>query len=141
MGSWKIIAILWPRTSSIWHSESPSRSLPSKVIEPDATWPGFCSSPMMESDVTDLPEPDSPTTASISPFSMEKVTPSTALTTPLRVGNSVTRSLTSSIAIGYRLLDLGSTASRMPSPRRLNASTVSVIARPGKTMACGAWKM
>ena len=92
MGSWKIMEMLPPRTCSISDSDSDSRSLPSKVMEPPATWPGFCSRPMMESDVTLLPEPDSPTTAKISPCSRSNVTPLTARTTPLRVGNSVTRS-------------------------------------------------
>ena len=99
MGSWKIMAIFWPRTCCISFSGRAKRSVPSKVMLPLATWPGFCSRPMTESDVTDLPEPDSPTTARISPQSMEKVTPSTARTMPFLVGNSVTRSLTSSNAM------------------------------------------
>jgi hypothetical protein len=40
----------------------------------------------MESADTDLPEPDSPTSASVSPLAMEKDTPSTAIDSrpPLR---------------------------------------------------------
>jgi hypothetical protein len=40
--------------------------------------------PMIERLVTDLPEPDSPTTASVSPASSVKETSSTALTSPPR---------------------------------------------------------
>src|SRR3954447_7006117 len=45
--------------------------------------------------VTDLPDPDSPTIASVRPFSTEKSTPSTALTMPSSVGNWTRRSRTS----------------------------------------------
>jgi hypothetical protein len=49
----------------------------------------------MESAVTDLPEPDSPTTARVSPGASENEIPSTALTVPRRVKKYVLRSLTS----------------------------------------------
>src|SRR3954454_11168203 len=41
--------------------------------------------------VTLLPEPDSPTTPRISPSSRVRLTPSTARSTPLEVGNSTER--------------------------------------------------
>src|SRR5262247_2108125 len=44
---------------------------------------------MMESEVTLLPQPDSPTTASVSPGATVKDTPSTARTTPSRVKKCV----------------------------------------------------
>ena len=47
-----------------------------------------------------LPEPDSPTMPSVSPGATEKVTPSTALTTPRRVKKWVRRSSTCSNGIG-----------------------------------------
>ena len=100
MGSWKIIEICAPRICSISDSVAASRSLPSNVMEPPATWPGSWRSRMMDSEVTLLPDPDSPTTARISPGSTSNETPFTARTTPLRVGNSVTRSCTSSNATG-----------------------------------------
>jgi hypothetical protein len=43
-------------------------------------------------DVTDFPEPDSPTMASVSPFATEISTRSTARTVPRRVANSTVRS-------------------------------------------------
>ena len=48
----------------------------------------------MASDVTDLPEPDSPTMPRVLPFSRLKVRPSTALTTPSSVGKWTLRSVT-----------------------------------------------
>src|SRR5207253_949017 len=48
------------------------------------------------SEVTDLPEPDSPTTTKVSPRSMWKETPATAGTTPSSVAKSTCRSRTSS---------------------------------------------
>src|SRR5437879_8488174 len=50
---------------------------------------------MIESAVTLLPHPDSPTSATVSPAPTEKETSSTARTTPARVANSVRRFLTS----------------------------------------------
>jgi hypothetical protein len=49
-----------------------------------------------ESDVTLLPQPDSPTMASVSPRPTENDTPSTARTTPSRVKKCVFRLCTSS---------------------------------------------
>src|SRR5262249_41365111 len=55
---------------------------------------------MMESDVTLLPHPDSPTTASVSPAATENDTPSTARTTPSRVKKCVFRPSISSRGAG-----------------------------------------
>ncbi len=51
--------------------------------------------PMIVSDVTDLPDPDSPTTPRVSPRSRVYETPSTALTTPSWVWKYILRSSTS----------------------------------------------
>src|SRR5262245_37274370 len=97
IGSWKIIAISRPRTSSSRFSDSFVRSRPSNSIEPDTiSAGGFGSRPMIDSAVTDLPQPDSPTMPSVSPLSTEKLTPSTARTAPSRVMKYVRRSSTSS---------------------------------------------
>jgi hypothetical protein len=50
---------------------------------------------MIVRQVTLLPQPDSPTRPSVFPFSTEKLTPSTAWTTPSSVRKLVRRSLTS----------------------------------------------
>ena len=75
IGSWKIIAISRPRTSSSFLSESFVRSRPSNITEPETIFAGgFGIRPMIESAVTDFPQPDSPTIPSVSPFSIEKLT-------------------------------------------------------------------
>jgi hypothetical protein len=51
--------------------------------------------PMMACAVTDLPEPDSPRIASVSPWYRSKDTPLMALATPSSVWNSTNRSSTS----------------------------------------------
>src|SRR6185437_2310615 len=51
---------------------------------------------MIDSAVTDLPQPDSPTIPSVLPLSTVRSTPSTARTTPARVKKWVRRSSTSS---------------------------------------------
>ena len=78
-GSWKIIAISRPRRSRIWAGESRSRSSPSKIAAPSTVLPRVGSSPMIASDVTDLPQPDSPTRPTVWPGRTSKLMPSTAL--------------------------------------------------------------
>ena len=83
MGSWKIIVMSLPRISRISDSERRSRSRPSNQISPETiSAGGMSSSRMMVSDVTLLPQPDSPTRPMVSPRLMEKLTPSTAGTVP-----------------------------------------------------------
>ena len=73
IGSWKIIAIWRPRTSSSLRSDSFVRSRPSNVTEPSTIFAGgFGMRPMIESAVTDFPQPDSPTMPSVLPFSTGK---------------------------------------------------------------------
>ena len=43
---------------------------------------GACTNCMSDSDVTDLPQPLSPTTPTVEPAGMEKLTPLTAFTVP-----------------------------------------------------------
>ena len=68
IGSWKIIAIRLPRmrrmrpSPSAARSRSPSRTEPCEIFAA-----GFGRRPMIASDVIDLPEPDSPASASVSP--------------------------------------------------------------------------
>ena len=101
IGSWKIIAISWPRTSSSSRSLSFVRSRPSKTTSPETIFAGgFGMRPMIESAVTDLPQPDSPTIPSVLPLSTSNEMPSTALTTPSRVKKCVRRSRTSRRAMG-----------------------------------------
>ncbi len=86
IGSWKIIEIWLPRIARISASVSSSRFLPSNIRRPETILPGGeAISRRIESAVTLLPQPDSPTTASVSPGWTRKETPSTARTTPSRV--------------------------------------------------------
>src|SRR5262245_36883724 len=70
-----------------------SSSSPCRLIEPLTLAPGG-SNPMIASDVTDLPDPDSQTIPSTSPAARSQSMPRTALTTPSSDGNSTCRSLT-----------------------------------------------
>ncbi len=68
IGSWKIMAISRPRTRRISSSERARSSLPSKRTLPPVMRPVAAGSRRMTASAeTDLPEPDSPTIATISP--------------------------------------------------------------------------
>src|SRR5438067_8036986 len=97
IGSWKIIESLSPRRLRIRLAGSVSRSTPSKSASPPSMRPGGCGTRrMMESAVTLLPQPDSPTMPSVRPRARLKSTPSTARTTPLSPSNEVRSPRTSS---------------------------------------------
>ena len=78
IGSWKIMLTRLPRIAKSCASLAPTISTPSSTTDPDGwlAWGGRSCG--IESAVTDLPEPDSPTRASASPRSMWKSTPCTA---------------------------------------------------------------
>ncbi len=79
IGSWKIIAMSWPRiprkARSGRDSRSTAPSCPAKVALP--LMAAFCTRRSRLSAVTVFPEPDSPTSASFSPGWMEKSMPRT----------------------------------------------------------------
>ena len=106
IGSWKIMAMSRPRNLRSAFAGSLARSTtgPSRVrnrISPPTMRPGgFGISPMIDRLVTDLPEPDSPTTASVSPASSVNETSSTALTRPASVKKCVWRCPTRSSVTG-----------------------------------------
>src|SRR5215216_2199787 len=93
-----------PRMSRIARSESFSRSVPPKRMEPAILPGGSGTSRRMEFAVTDFPQPLSPTSASVSPSSTWKDTPSTARLTPSGVRKCVCRFSTSSKAIASKPL-------------------------------------
>ena len=66
-----------PRRAVIRRLDAWVMSSPSKVIVPPVTWPPPGSSPMIECASVDLPEPDSPTMATVSPGKMSRSTPNT----------------------------------------------------------------
>src|SRR6185436_17616101 len=95
-------------------------SRPSKTIDdPDSTRPGGSIRRMIESAVTDLPLPDSPTIASVPAFGIEKSTPSTARITPPCVWKDVRRPRTDSSS---------------PAGASIVATSAEAPARPGEDM-------
>jgi hypothetical protein len=68
IGSWKIIAISFPRIFCISLSDFFKRSCPWNMIEPPTTSALLANKPIILLVVTDLPEPDSPTMANVSPL-------------------------------------------------------------------------
>src|SRR4051794_2380438 len=70
--------------------------MPENITEPSAILPARSRIRITAYDVTDFPDPDSPTMPSVSPLATEMLTCCTALTMPRRVANSTVRSLTSS---------------------------------------------
>src|SRR6185503_4180593 len=95
-GSWKMNPISLPRSLRMPSADSLSRSTPSKITEPETILPGgFGTSRVSESAVTLLPQPDSPTSPSVSPWPSTKLTSSTARTTPSGVKKCVERLRTS----------------------------------------------
>ena len=95
IGSWKIIAISFPRMSRSCLGLIPIRFSPFQIASPLEIVVRRLFRPMIVRQVTLLPQPDSPTMPSVLPFSTEKLTPSTALTMPSSVRKYVFRSLTS----------------------------------------------
>jgi hypothetical protein len=100
-GSWKIIDILLPRNDSIFAGSAEISSSPSSQISPLIRAPPrplrsarLCR-PRMDIEVTDFPEPDSPTMPSVLPRSSWKEMPSTDLTSPSSVPKCTLRSRTS----------------------------------------------
>src|ERR1700753_3524121 len=96
IGSWKIIAISLPRMASSLSSGALTRSSPRSRAVPAKRAFGERVSPISVITVTDLPEPDSPTMATVSPRLTEKETPLTARTRPSSVANETWRSSISS---------------------------------------------
>src|SRR5579859_336225 len=100
MGSWKIIEILLPRICSSAEGESVMRSTVAfsswRRICPSTMRPGRSIKRRIDSAVTLLPLPDSPTMPRTSPSARSNEAPFTACTTPRARRNSVLRSLTSS---------------------------------------------
>src|SRR6478609_3085742 len=90
-GSWKIIASDSPRIFDILSSFSPSSSSPCSLIDP-VILAVFGCRPSTARDVTDLPEPDSPTIAIVSPAARSKLRPRTAFTGPASLGKVTYRS-------------------------------------------------
>src|ERR1700733_7563436 len=94
IGSWKTIASSSPRKARSSFFFIFSRSLPLNIAVPLTMRPGGCGiRPRIDSVLTLLPDPDSPTIPSVSPGKTSYVMSSTAWTTPSSVLNSTARFL------------------------------------------------
>ena len=102
-GSWKIIATRLPRTWLMTFLDAPTSSVPPTVAEPSMR-ADFGSRLIRPRNVTDLPEPDSPTMPSISLSATSRSMPRTACTSPNMVGNVTrkSRSRSTGSLTGYR---------------------------------------
>ena len=155
-GSWKTI---WKRRR--WRLQAQiarraSRSTPSRRIEPSR---GSMMRTIARPTVV-LPNPDSPTSPSVSPRLIVRLTPSTAWTQPvvrrripLVTGNQTRRPSTSRWACATAPSAItaggasrrqtsilrGSTASRRPSPTKLTASTKTTIRMAAGAHCHGSW--
>ena len=79
MGSWKIIEMRLPRTSAIWLSLKSLISSPSIwMLSASMRLVLSLSRRMTASELTDLPEPDSPTRPKVLPANTSKSMPCTA---------------------------------------------------------------
>ena len=114
------------------------------MIEPPTMRPGGSgTSRMIDSAVTLLPQPDSPTIASVSPRRTWNETSSTALNSPELVKKTVcrfftSRTLASARRFAHQPRCLGSRMSRKASPNRLVPNTARLMAMPGKITSHGA---
>ena len=123
-----------PRTSRIVWSSAVSRSEPANRMEPPEIRPGgVATSRRMVRAVTDLPEPDSPTTAWISPGDTSQETWSTARTQPAGVLNSTTRSSIANSVLIARPVDRRLKADAGPPFRRPAAVVTPFISCPLRT--------
>ena len=85
IGSWKIIAISFPRMDCISRSLFSKRFSPLNRIEPSLTIALFDNNCITLLAVTLFPDPDSPTKARVSPFCKVRLTPRIACTSPAKV--------------------------------------------------------
>src|SRR5690554_3273104 len=104
MGSWKIIAISLPRCVSSCLGSMPMRLMSPIMARPEAR-PFLARRPMMARKAWLLPEPDSPTTASVSPSDSEKFIARTACTS-LWCNSNVT-DMSSTLRTSFILAILG----------------------------------
>src|SRR5437660_8038266 len=119
IGSWKMIESWSPRRIRMRLSGSRSRSTPSNSTSPASMRPGGCGTRrMIESAVTLLPQPDSPTMPSVRPRARLKSTPSTARTSPCSPSNEVRSPRTSSrFCVAGNRFFYGAAIEHAPGPR------------------------
>src|SRR5829696_5831040 len=97
-GSWKIMAMRLPRTPSSRRAGAPISCWPSRRTEPPMRARAG-RRPRAASQVTLLPEPDSPTMPSASPGAIERSTPSTARERPSIAKSTVSAAISTKGAV------------------------------------------
>ena len=138
IGSWKIMAMRVPRRSRRRAGVASSTSSPSSSTSPAVAVSSRGSRPMTAWAVTDLPEPDSPTTHTISPAPTEKRDVLDGMGA-VRAARQADREAFDGedgrgcrpSAPHTRLAKRGSSVSRRPSPSMLMASTANARHTPG----------
>ncbi len=90
-GSWKMMPILPPRRSRMRASGNTSSSSSSSVTEPSSMRPLSGNRRINAIAVIDLPQPDSPTSANVSPRATAMWTPSSARTRPASESSATCR--------------------------------------------------
>src|SRR5438552_8076166 len=99
IGSWKTMPIRLPRRLRIASGASVRMSPPSKMMRPaKAREGGLSSRRMMDMAVTLLPQPDSPTSPTVSPAPTAKLASSTTRRSPCSVSKATLRPSTASSA-------------------------------------------
>ena len=96
IGSWKIIEIWLPRTLRICSSGNFRSSRPSSRTSPVTRLLAAANKPMIDSAVTLLPEPDSPTMATVSRGPISNEIPFTTVVQTPSTRNAVVRLRTAS---------------------------------------------
>ena len=124
-----------------------SSSPTSLTLPPEGTSEPFCNSPITVSDVTDLPEPLSPTRHSVSPSRTCSETPSMMRSLPrilAEADDEIVDVENDGVAIGRRVhlppsrcFMRGSSASRAASPIRLTLRIAIDSSRPGQKISDG----
>ena len=129
-GSWKIMPMRPPRTKRMRDSGSASTSCASSITLPLVMLPASGSRRISASAVMLLPQPDSPTSAKVSPRSMQSVRPSMALTRPASASSATFRSSIFSMLVAWPPLCRQRCVRVCQRPRRPRSTACRVPRRP-----------
>ena len=115
IGSWKIIDIPVPNSLRTWSRDIAESSLPSNMTLPERCTFEPDKRPIAARHMTVFPEPDSPTTPTLEPDGISRLTPRTASSDPNGVPNLTCKSVIDIIDVtGGPHDDRGPRAARHP---------------------------
>src|SRR5262249_18536556 len=135
-GFWKIIDISRPRSARMSVSLAWPTSMPVNVTDPSAMRPARSRMRIAAYEVTDLPEPDSPTMPTVSPLATAMSTCWTARTVPRRGENSTGRARMSSRGVSV----MGGPSQGPPRGRAGARPVAQKIEAEHRDHQRGAWK-